>query len=253
MVTLVVLEAVAIGLLGLLVAGLLRNQAEILRALHELGAGVDPDADRRRSDRVVGISSRRPTEGNSTAYDVTGATLDDDVAALAILGSPQDTLLAFLSSGCGTCAGFWTAFRAHQLTVPGGARLVIVTKGPDQESVRRLREVAPREVTLVMSSEAWADYSVPTAPYFIYVDGAGGRVVGEGAAASWPQVESLLRQAIDDAGISVDNVSASRAPSAATDRDRAARTERELLAAGIGPGHPSLYAVPEAQDPGRQP
>ena len=36
---LVIAEAVAIALLGLLVAGLLRSHAEILRALHELGAG----------------------------------------------------------------------------------------------------------------------------------------------------------------------------------------------------------------------
>jgi len=41
MTTLVVAEAVAIGLLGLLVAGLLRSHAEILRRLHQLGAGDD--------------------------------------------------------------------------------------------------------------------------------------------------------------------------------------------------------------------
>jgi len=37
---LVTVEAVAIGLLGLLVAGLLRSHAEVLRALHDLGAGL---------------------------------------------------------------------------------------------------------------------------------------------------------------------------------------------------------------------
>jgi hypothetical protein len=45
---LVVVEAVAIALLALLVAGLLRSHAEILRSLHELG--VDPTGTRRRAD-----------------------------------------------------------------------------------------------------------------------------------------------------------------------------------------------------------
>ena len=37
-------ETVALVLLTLLVAGLLRSHAEILRRLHALGAGLDPDA-----------------------------------------------------------------------------------------------------------------------------------------------------------------------------------------------------------------
>lgn len=251
MLTLVVLEAVAIVLLGVLVAGLLRSHAEILRALHELGASVDPDADRGRSGQPpLQITSRRTGEGGSTAHDVEGTTLDDEVAALAIVGSPQHTLLAFLTSGCATCARFWEAFRVSSPTVPGGARLVIVTKGPDEESRGRLRELAPDGVTLVMSSDAWENYGVPTAPYFVYVDGAAGAVVGEGAAATWPQVESLMGQAIADAGTRSGGDSASSGSVPRLDRDGAARTERELLAAGIGPGHPSLYATPDLPDPG---
>jgi len=245
---LVVLEGVAVALLGLLVAGLLRSHAEPLRALHELGAGLDPADQARPEGTAITISGRRPAEAGATAHDVAGTTLDDEVAALAIVGSAQDTLLAFLSSGCATCAGFWEAFRGHPPTVPGGARLLIVTKDPDEESQGRLRELAPGDVTLVMSSAAWTSYGVPVAPYFVYVDGAAGRVVGEGAAGSWPQVQSLMRQAITDAGTRSEHRREGAGPARGTDRERAARVDGELLAAGIGPGHPSLYARPDGAD-----
>ena len=42
MVALITLLAVAVGLLSLLVVGLLRSHAEILRALHDLGVDLDP-------------------------------------------------------------------------------------------------------------------------------------------------------------------------------------------------------------------
>jgi len=41
MTALVVVEALAIVMLGILVAGLLRSHAEILRSLHQLGVGLD--------------------------------------------------------------------------------------------------------------------------------------------------------------------------------------------------------------------
>ena len=45
---LVTLLAIAVGLLGVLVVGLLRSHAEVLRRLHELGAGVYERRRRRR-------------------------------------------------------------------------------------------------------------------------------------------------------------------------------------------------------------
>ena len=45
MVALVIVSTFVVLVLGILVAGLLRSHADILRALHELGAGVgDPSA-----------------------------------------------------------------------------------------------------------------------------------------------------------------------------------------------------------------
>jgi hypothetical protein len=53
-------------------------------------------------------------------------------------------------------------------------------------------------VPLLTSSRAWEDFEVPGSPYFVYVDGTG-RVVGEGSAATWPAVATLMGQAHDDA------------------------------------------------------
>ncbi|HJV09551.1 MAG TPA: hypothetical protein VJ653_07710, partial [Acidimicrobiales bacterium] len=131
-------------------------------------------------------------------------------------------VLAFLSSGCATCGEFWKTFSADgRLTVPGDARLVVVTKGPEIESVSRIGDLSPRTVPVVMSTEAWLEYKVPATPYFVYVDGPTGRIVGEGTAGTWEQVVSLWSQALADGG--------------------EARADRELLQAGIVPGHRSLY------------
>ena len=222
-----VIQTVAIVLLGLLVVGLLRSHAEILRKLHELGAGLDPDA-------AAGVSSPVPApvrRGAATGFDLAGTTPADEAVRIGVVGARQSTVLAFLSSGCLTCGGFWDTFAADdRLTVPGGARLVIVTKGPEAESESRIRELAPSAFQVVMSTEAWLEYKVPHTPYFVYVDGPTGRIIGEGSAQTWQQVVSLWSQALAD------------------DSTRSgggeARADRELQQAGIHPGHESLYPTP---------
>lgn len=244
MLALVIAEGFVVALLGVLVAGLLRSHGDILRALHELGASLDPDAGRRTSKPLPVSISQRP-DGAATAYDITGTTLDNEFAALGILGAPQRVLLAFLSSGCATCGNFWSAFADRQLAIPGHARLVIVAKDAAEENPPQLRKLAPPEATLVLSSAAWAEYQVPASPYFVYVDGASGRVLGEGTAAHWPQVAALMQQAIADAP---PNRTRAPAPRPATaDPDTGDHIDRELLRAGIGPGHPSLYGGTPAE------
>jgi hypothetical protein len=162
-----------------------------------------------------------------------------------IVGAEHTTLLAFLSSGCGTCADFWQAFADGAGTrLPGrDTRLVIVTRGHEAESASAVAALAPAGVTTLMSTEAYEAYSVPANPYFILVDGPSGRIIGEGAAASWNQVATLLGQAAADAGMSLDGSPLQRsAPDGRmSGPERAARADADLLAAGIGPGHPSLY------------
>ena len=59
-------------------------------------------------------------------------------------GGDHLTLLAFLSSGCATCAGFWEAFRTPTSSgLPAGTRLVVVTKGPDMEIPAEVAALAP--------------------------------------------------------------------------------------------------------------
>ncbi len=198
MTALVVALTVAVLLLAVLVAGLLRSHAEILKALHELGAGLELD----RADAgpvpvtIDGVRPPRAT-GAPAPEAVTGSTLDGESVAVA-LSAGTDTLLAFLSSGCSTCQPFWEAFASADVEVPGGARLVVVTKDLDEESRSALSSRAPRSVPLLTSSRAWEDFEVPGSPYFVYVDAAG-RVVGEGSAATWPAVATLMGQAHDDA------------------------------------------------------
>ena len=78
--------------------------------------------------------------------------------------------------------------------MPGGARLVAVTQGPEQESVSRLRQLAGPRLEVVRSSGAWTDYGVPGSPYFVYVED--GVVTGEGSSTTWAQVRDLMGQAV---------------------------------------------------------
>ena len=235
---LVVLLTVVVALLAVLVAGLLRSHAEILRALHDLGAGLDPDQESRPSGAVP-----RPRATSRPAADVSGTSPEGDAVSVAVTEVDHPTLLAFLTSGCTTCVEFWNAFAdPRSLRVPGGARLVVVTKGEEAESPGRLRKFAPRDVPVVMSSAAWDDYDVPVAPYFAYVDGASSTVVGEGAAGSWDHLRDMLSQALADAGF---DARGKRPRRSGGSRERAARADEELLAAGIEPGDPSLYPQPD--------
>jgi hypothetical protein len=196
----VVALAVAVLLLAVLVAGLLRSHAEILKALHELGAGLELDRSGGPVDVTIdGVRAPRSRSPHAeTADAVTGQSLDGEAVALS-LTSGRDTLLAFLSSGCLTCAGFWEAFAEESLEVPGDARLVVVPRSLEEESPSALSARAPRHVPVVASSAAWEGFGVPGSPYFVYVDGSG-RVVGEGSAATWPAVATLMAQAhADDA------------------------------------------------------
>src|SRR5262245_15492843 len=131
MTALVVTLAVVVALLVVLVAGLLRSHAEILRTLHDAGLAHDPASDADAAPRPrgrAGVAPAVPTSGPSPeASDVSGVTPSGDAVAIGVVGAPAPTLLAFLSSGCLTCREFWETFGDPGLDVPGGARLVVVT------------------------------------------------------------------------------------------------------------------------------
>ena len=127
-----------------------------------------------------------------------GETLEGEQVVVAVAGVERDTILVFLSSGCLTCHEFWAAFAGDGVTLPARTRLVIVAKDLTEESPSELAKLAPRGIDLVCSSQAWVDYEVPGSPYVIAVEGANGRIQGEGTGMSWEQVAGLLAQATGD-------------------------------------------------------
>lgn len=234
MLALVVVDTCFVALLAVLVVGLLRSHADILRALHSLGAGVgDPAAvpvtttlktAGSGAARPVTIGPALPPERDATSvHDVGGVTPAGDAVSLGV--SSTTTLLVFLTSGCSTCAEIWRELQSGW----NGLRVVVVTKGPEFESPAEVAAKAPTGTIVVMSTEAWSDYEVPGSPFFVLVDG--GRRAGEGVAANLAQVAALVSRArTDESG----------------DRHldgpaREARNDAVLLAAGIHPGHASLY------------
>jgi hypothetical protein len=240
-------EALVLALLAVLVVGLLRSHAEILRTLHELGAGLDESGTGPAGSTgpAVGVTTAvappSPRLAGQGAPDITGVTPHDEAVALAPSG--QDTLLAFLTTGCTSCMAFWEALRDTAVT-PAGARVVVVTRGPGDESVGSARSLAGPRTTVVMSSQAWSDYGVPGAPYFVQVSGTTGRVSGEGTAKTWDQVLQLAGRAASDADAgAADPGAADPGPAGpwSTDAEREARIDRELEAAGIRPGDPRLF------------
>ena len=223
MTVLVSVETVLLVLLIVLVAGLLRSHAELLRRLGPAEGAQDGP-----STPAVPASPRR--DPGASAPSLAGTTPAGDAVSLTFAGGASaPTLLAFLTSGCTTCAGFWETLAEHRL--PAGVQTVIVAHGAEREQPARLRKLAPAGVPVVMSSAAWEDYEVPGAPYFVLVDGT---VRGEGVATSWQALSSLVADAIEDQRLASDSVSG---------RQPARGVDETLAAAGIGPEHPSLYPV----------
>ena len=259
---------IVVVLLSVLVAGLLRSHGAILRRLEELGAGLDVDpgapanvpAARRTGAgaatgaNAAGLVRTRPRTDGSVpeppadvadgrpAADVVGTGPRGESVAVRVVGVEHDTLLVFLSTGCGSCAGFWEAIGRTE--VPDGTRVVVVTRGPREESPAAIAELAAPGVPVVMDSGAWDTLAVPGSPYIIQVDGPSGRVVGEGTAASFAQVLALFLRADGDARHAAGG-------KARADERRERDLDRILLDAGIAPGDPSLHG-PEA-DPTRGP
>jgi hypothetical protein len=253
----VVVLAVVVALLVVLVVSLLRSHAEILRTLHEAGLGHEgtPGAAASRTPGRTGVAPSTPPRGPSPeATDLTGVTPDGDAVAVGVLGAEQPTLLAFLSSGCLTCREFWETFGERRRDIPGGARLVIVTMSPEDENVAAIRRLATEHATVVMSTPAWEAYEVEGSPYFVYVDGESGAVVGEGTATDWQRVREMVDDSVDDGALAASRRrAASRQARAArrhlADRQRESRADDALRAAGIEPGDPRLYPAtggPEA-------
>jgi hypothetical protein len=224
MTVVVVIEAVVIVLLLVLMAGLLKSHAEILRRLERLGAGDDGATTAQRL-RTTGL-------GMVPAEEVTGVDQSGSTVSVSLTHGRGETLLSFLSTGCASCRVFWDELGGDVDLPTPRTRAVIVTKGPSAESPAKVAEVAPSRVKVVMSDEAWDEFKVPLTPYFMLIDGAGA-VIGEGSATNMNHLLGLFRQSSADAN-----------PVGLNTRQRERFTDDQLSGSGIEPGDPSLYEDP---------
>lgn len=222
---LVVIEGVVILLLLVLVAGLLKSHADILRQLQRLGASVDNPG--------VPTPPRSVGFGEAPANEITGVDLSGAERAISLRNGGSPTLLAFLSSGCATCRTFWEELHHEPEPPIPGTRTVVVTKGPTAESPGKLKELAPEDLTLIMSDDDWDRFRVPITPYFLLVDETA-RVIGEGSARDWEHLLSLLRQSLSDSADPV-HLDTGR---------REEFTDSRLRNSGVHPGDESLYRNP---------
>jgi hypothetical protein len=229
MTALVVIEGIVILLLLVLVAGLLRSHADILRRLETLGAGEDVALSHTRGAAITSTPTR--TEPTSLT-SISGPTPLGDTASVALTDSRGYVLLAFLSSGCTTCQTFWKSFRNGMDLPRTNIRPVIVTQGPESESPSEIRARAPKDITTIMSSDAWDAFRVPGTPYFQLVDVEKGLVVGEGSAGTWPRLMDLIARSTGDESFS---------PIKLGTKERQEDSDQALRDAGIDPGDPSMY------------
>jgi hypothetical protein len=215
-------ETLLLVVLTVLVFGLLRAYAGVLERLNSLESGdvVGPRADDRTFSltpaprvQVVPLGDNVDDEFPA-AHDIAGVGLDGETVLLRTVDVGHDTVLLFLSSGCSTCATFWDELRSPVL-MPARTRLLVVTQGPESESIVSLRKLSSAHVDVVLSSLAWEEYGVPGSPYVVAVNGTTGRVRGEGPGQSWAKP--------------------------ASDAERESDVDRELIEAGLLPGDPRLY------------
>ncbi len=182
MTILVVAGAVVIGLLAMLVIGLTRKNAEVLRRLEA-------------AERTAEVS---PT--GAEARDIAGMGLNGKVVGVRVHEPGRSTLLAFMSTTCSNCGRFWKAFSdTEAIATLGDTRLIIVTYGTEHEVPTEIAEVAAPEIPLVMSSIAWNTYGIPGSPYFVMISGATGLITAKDSAGDWDDLLALVGSA--DTGV----------------------------------------------------
>ncbi len=157
----------------------------------DLGQPVSPD---RRSSPPFDPSTLSglvaiPTYRNHPATpvsDVWGTTPAGSPAEVTLRGGRGPTLLLFLSSSCRGCEELWIGADALGAELAGRCGVVVLTRGPEAEKLEAVRRLAPATVPVVVSSDAFGQYRVGGAPFFVLVDR--GVVTDEGVVVGVSQV-----------------------------------------------------------------
>jgi hypothetical protein len=185
----VVAEGLAIVVLAALVFNLLRTQARVLELLAEAGPAEDAGASGPRQGPAL---PPRPSRVGLPAAAVRGIDPAGSPAGIDP-GGAGVLVLAFLTTRCSTCQELWGAVAGETSGLPGAARLGLVVPGPGLESRRRVAELAPVGVEVVMSADAWDAYQVTGSPWAVVV--RDGQVSAEGPVADWAGVVALAAAA----------------------------------------------------------
>jgi hypothetical protein len=133
---------------------------------------TEPPADILRRARPIPTYTDHPT---TTPHDVVGVTPDGDACRIEVVEAAAPALLLFLSAACLGCRDLWEGLRALHDGLAGAARLVVVTRGPGEESPEAIAALAGDAPTidgvdLVMSSQAYRDYRVAGPPFLAVAD-----------------------------------------------------------------------------------
>jgi hypothetical protein len=136
--------------------------------------------------------------------DISGVDPGGAPQAIGILASGQPVCLLFLSSSCDGCRDLWAGRADLRRALGPGVRVVVVTRGPDEEdagAVARLAAVdgsaersAEGSGEVVMSSQAYRDYGVGGPPF--YALAIGSEVRTEGVAWGVGPTAEAVRRAL---------------------------------------------------------
>ncbi len=157
---------------------------------------TEPPAEILRRLRPIPTYVGQPT---TVPHDLEGVTPEGAPVRIEIVGAPTPTVLVFLSAACLGCEDLWEGLGPMYSDLDATARLIAVTRGPDEEGpagVARLAGPDPdrRAAPVVMSSRAFADYRVSGPPFLVVVDAE--RVRTESVAWGVEQTLALARAAL---------------------------------------------------------
>jgi hypothetical protein len=127
----------------------------------------EPPAEILRRLRPIPTYTDHPT---TTPHDIVGVTPDGVPCRIHVVRAAAPVLLLFLSAACLGCRDLWEGLHELHAGLAGAARLVVVTRGPGEESpgaITALAGDAPESdgIDLVMSTEAYRDYRVGGPPF----------------------------------------------------------------------------------------
>jgi len=155
---------------------------------------TEPPADSLRRLRPIPTYTDHPT---TTPHDIVGVTPDGASCRIEVVEAAAPVLLLFLSAACLGCRDLWEGLRDLHAGLAGAARLVVVTRGPGEESPEAITALAGDAsrragIELVMSTEAYREYRVGGPPFLTVAAADGVRT----ESVAWG-VEQTLQTALE--------------------------------------------------------